>query len=328
MTYLRYNYCNKCRVNRGHSIKMYHYTLVDVFTTVPFGGNQLAVFEDAEGLTTEMMQVLANELNLSETAFVFPSDNFHKTKKVRIFTPKLELPMAGHPTIGAAYALATNETVKTHEGRNDWIFEEGVGDIPLTVYKEGNIITKVEMEQPIAEFGERFMDVEAAAQLLSISEEDIDTKLPMQTVSSGVPFLFIPIRSLEAMRKIRLRTDIWQERFSATPSRQHIFAFTTETVEVTSHVHSRMFAPAIGISEDPATGGASGPLGAYLIEYGVISNTEEGMYHIRGEQGFEMGRQSHIDITIRKARNTIQQIKVGGPAVINGSSQIFINEEG
>lgn len=309
-------------------MKKYEYTLVDVFTTVPFGGNQLAVFEDAEGLTTEMMQVLANELNLSETAFVLSSIDLYKTKKVRIFTPKLELPMAGHPTIGTAYALAANGTVKTEEGRNDWIFEEGVGDIPLTVYKEGSIITKVEMVQPIAEFAEKYTDVEAVAQLLSISKEDIDIALPMQTVSSGVPFFFIPVRTLEAMKKIRLCTDIWQERFSMTPSRQHIFAFTTETVEGTSHVHSRMFAPAMGITEDPATGGASGPLGAYLIEYGVIPSTEEGIYHIRGEQGFEMGRQSYIDITIKKVRNAIQQIKVGGPAKIIGLGQLFIYEEG
>lgn len=105
-------------------MKKYEYTLVDVFTTVPFGGNQLAVFEDAEGLTTEMMQVLANELNLSETAFVLSSIDLYKAKKVRIFTPKLELPMAGHPTIGTAYALAANGTVKTEEGRNDWILKK------------------------------------------------------------------------------------------------------------------------------------------------------------------------------------------------------------
>lgn len=125
------------------------------------------------------------------------------------------------------------------------------------------------MEQPQAEFGEKFSGVEVVAQLLSLSEEDINTGLPMQTVSTGVPFFFIPIRSLEAMKKIRLRTDIWQEYFNVNPSRQHIFTFTTETVEVTSNIHSRMFAPAMGIAEDPTTEGASGPLGAYLIEYGV-----------------------------------------------------------
>ncbi|MFE4238253.1 PhzF family phenazine biosynthesis protein [Peribacillus butanolivorans] len=308
-------------------MKKYEYTLVDVFTTESFGGNQLAVFEDAEGLTTKMMQVLANELNLSETAFVFSASEPHKTKKVRIFTPKLELPMAGHPTIGTATVLAAKGIVATEEGRNEWVFEEGVGDIPLTVHKEKDVIKKTEMEQPLAEFGEKFLDAEVVAQLLSLHTDDIDTTLPIQAVSTGVPFLFIPICSLEAMEKIRFRTDIWKEHFSANLERQHIFTFTTETVEKTSHVHSRMFAPAMGIAEDPATGGASGPLGAYLIEYGVIPSTEEGVYHIRGEQGFEMGRRSYIDITIQKTQNTIQQIKVGGPAIIIGSGQIYLHDE-
>lgn len=305
-------------------MKKYEYTLVDVFTSIPFGGNQLAVFSDAEGLDEKRMQIIANELNLSETAFVFSASDSMKTRRVRIFTPKLELPMAGHPSIGTAHVLATKEVAATEEGENKWIFEEGIGDIPLTIYKEKNMIVKCEMEQPLAEFGEEFVDIDLVAQLLSLKRNDIDASLPCQTVSTGVPFLFIPICSLEAVRKVRLRTDIWQNYFSENPNIQHIFIFTTETVETTSHVHSRMFAPAMGISEDPATGGASGPLGAYLIEYNVIPSEEDGIYEIRGEQGFEMGRQSYIDMKIVKYQSKIQQIKVGGQSVIIGSGQIYL----
>ncbi|MFP3918427.1 PhzF family phenazine biosynthesis protein [Lysinibacillus telephonicus] len=305
-------------------MKEYVYTLVDVFTNKRFGGNPLAVFENAEGLTTEMMQLIANELNLSETTFVFPPSVPNNTKKLRIFTPKLELPMAGHPTIGTAYVLATKGIVSTNDGSNEWVLEEGVGDIPVTVYKENNNIIKSEMEQPIAEFGETFTDIDLISQLLSLEKEEIAQTLPIISVSSGVPFLFIPIKSLAAMKKINFRTDVWQEHFNTHPNRQHIFTFTTETVEEVSQVHSRMFAPAMGIAEDPATGGASGPLGAYLIKYGVIPSNADGVYQIRSEQGFEMGRPSYIDITIHKSKNAIQKIKVGGPAIIIGTGKIYL----
>lgn len=305
-------------------MKEYEYTLVDVFTNKQFGGNPLAVFENAEDLTTEIMQLIANELNLSETTFVLSPSSPNKTKKLRIFTPKLELPMAGHPTIGTAYVLASKEIIPIKEGFNEWVLEEGVGDIPVTVYKENNYITKSEMEQPIAEFGETFTDIDLISQLLSLEKADIVQTLPIISVSSGVPFLFIPIKSLEAMKKLNFRTDVWQEHFSTHLNRQHIFTFTTETVEKNSQVHSRMFAPAMGIAEDSATGGASGPLGAYLIKYGVIPSAAEGVYHIRSEQGFEMGRPSYIDITIHKSNNDIQKIKVGGPAIIIGSGKIYL----
>lgn len=305
-------------------MKEYEYTLVNVFTNKQFGGNPLAVFENAEDLTTEIMQLIANELNLSETTFVFSPSAPNKTKKLRIFTPKLELPMAGHPTIGTAYVLASKEIVPTEEGKNEWILEEGIGDIPVTVYKADNIINTSEMEQPIAEFGDVYTNLDLISQLLSLEKADIVQTLPIISVSSGVPFLFIPIRSLKAMEKINFRTDVWQEHFSTHLNLQHIFTFTTETVEENSQVHSRMFAPAMGIAEDPATGGASGPLGAYLIKYGVIPSAADGVYNIRSEQGFEMGRPSYIDITIHKSNNVIQKIKVGGPAIIIGSGKICL----
>ena len=306
------------------SLNKFEYTLADVFTTVPFGGNQLAVFENADGLSEELMQKIANELNLSETVFVTSASSPNKTKRVRIFTPKLELPMAGHPTIGTAHVLAAKEIIPTKEGRNDLIFEEGIGDIPVTVFKENHRVIKSEMEQPLPEFGEKLMDLEVAAQLLSLSIEDIDSTLPIQTVSSGVPFLFIPIRSLQAIGKIKFRMDIWEKHFANIPGRQHIFTFTHETIEANSHIHSRMFAPAMGITEDPATGGASGPLGAYLIEYGAFPSEEEGVFYIRGEQGFEMGRPSYIEITLQEENGKLHSVKVGGTSVIIGSGELYL----
>ncbi|WP_028778307.1 PhzF family phenazine biosynthesis protein [Shimazuella kribbensis] len=300
------------------------YALLDVFTTKPFGGNQLAVFYDDTNLPTETMQTIARELNLSETVFVQTPSDAKKEKRLRIFTPKVELPMAGHPTIGTAYLLADKGILDTKEGVNEWVLEEEVGEIPVKVYREQSRISKVEMTQPLPEFGEVYQDRQNVADLFSLSVEDLDPALPIQTVSTGVPFLFIPICTLDAIKKIQFRMDIWEKHFSRNPEIQHIFTFTTETENISSTIHSRMFAPAMGISEDPATGNASGSLGAYLVEHAVVSPVEQETYFIRSEQGFEMGRPSYIDITIGKEGEQYKEVKIGGTSVIIGSGEICL----
>ncbi|WLD94621.1 PhzF family phenazine biosynthesis protein [Alkalihalobacillus sp. AL-G] len=305
-------------------MKTLNYSLVDVFTTKPFGGNQLAVFQADSTLKPDTMQRIARELNLSESVFIRPPSDPEKEVSLRIFTPQVELPMAGHPTIGAAYVLAHKGMIETKEGKNEWIFEEGVGDVPVTVYKDHAQISKVEMEQPLPVFGDKYIETEIVAKLLSLSIRDLDPTMPIQTVSSGVPFLYVPIRSLSSMKKMNFRTDVWEKHFSGNPHTKHIFTFTTETEEPTSTVHSRMFAPAMGISEDPATGAASGPLGAYLVKYGAIPPTDHKTYFIRSEQGLEMGRPSYIDITIMKEGSEIKEVKIGGKSTMIGSGQIFL----
>lgn len=305
-------------------MKTLSYTLVDVFTDTPFGGNQLAVVEGRNDLSTEMMQKIASELNLSETVFIYPPLKSANTRKLRIFTPQMELPMAGHPTIGAAYVLASSDLVPTTDGWNEFVFEEEVGEILVTVLKEQGRIVKVEMKQPKPVFDESFGNRELAAELLSLTEADFVSDLPVQTVSTGVPFLYIPIRSLEAVRQIQFRLDVWERHFQDQPNRQHIFAFSLETENEESSVHSRMFAPAMGISEDPATGAASGPLGAYLVKHQVLPVAENGIYTITSEQGFEMGRPSFIDITINGTAEGIEEVKIGGNSVTIGKGELFI----
>jgi trans-2,3-dihydro-3-hydroxyanthranilate isomerase len=236
----------------------------------------------------------------------------------------MELPVAGHPTVGTAFLLGMENWLETAEGVNDWILEEGVGDILVRVYKEDGKITKAEMNQPLPSFGDIFSGISSAADLLSLSVDDIHTSVPIQTVSSGVPFLFIPVKSLDAMKRINFRTDVWQKTFSYHTETRHIFAFTTETVHASSTVHGRMFAPAMGITEDPATGIASGPLGSYLTEHSLIPIQEDGYYSIRSEQGLEMGRPSFIDISIYKEGKEYKQVKIGGMSVKVGEGKIFI----
>lgn len=305
-------------------MKTLSYTLVDVFTDIPFGGNQLAVVEGRTDLSTETMQKIARELNLSETVFIYPPHKSTNTRKLRIFTPQMELPMAGHPTIGAAYVLASNGLVPTTDGWNEFVFEEEVGEIRVAVLKEQGRVVKVEMKQPMPSFDESFGNRELAADLLSLTDADLVSDLPIQMVSSGVPFLFVPIRSLEAIRRIQFRLDVWEQHFKGQPNYQHIFAFSSETENKESSVHGRMFAPAMGISEDPATGAASGPMGAYLVKHRVLPIAENGIYTITSEQGFEMGRPSFINITINGTAEDIEEVKIGGNSVTIGKGELFI----
>lgn len=305
-------------------MKTLKYTLVDVFTSQSFGGNQLAVFHDGSSLTTKTMQQIANELNLSETAFICTPNKPQNQINLRIFTPQVELPIAGHPTIGTAFVMAYLKMLPTQDGVNEWVFEEEHGDISVTVFLNKEKITKVEMIQPIPVFGEILTRQALVADLLSLPKGELDPRLPIQTVSSGLPFLFVPLRSIAAMREINFRTDVWERHFSRNPDRQHIFTFTTETEYDDSTVHCRMFAPAMGISEDPATGAASGPLGAFLVEHGAIDKKADGNYVIRSEQGFEMGRPSFIDIMIKKNNQQYEEVKIGGTAIVVGQGELYV----
>lgn len=288
----------------------YPYYLVDVFTNQKFGGNPLAVFPHGQEVPVELMPKIAKELNLSETTFILPPQNPAHNFWVRIFTPAMELPMAGHPTVGTAFVLRHLGAI----GDGQVIFEEGVGPIPVTL--AGNQIT---MQQPNPTFGRIDEDYAAFAAMLSIEEADLDEDYPIQEVSCGVPFTFIPIKSLDAMRRLKLRIDLWEKLLKDRPAHK-MFMFTTETEAPTSTVHSRMFAPGLGIAEDPATGGASGPLGSYLVKYGIAKGNPA---QIISEQGYEMGRPSLIYIGIESVNEEISRVTVGGEAVLMGEGAIY-----
>jgi len=295
------------------------YYLVDVFTDRPFGGNPLAVFTDARDLSPSLMQALAKELNLSETTFVFPAKNPAHDYHVRIFTPAVELPIAGHPTIGTAFVLAHEHRIQISEAEKTVLFEEGIGVIPVTLTSKQGHLHSIEMGQPLPTFGSQFPDRETIAQMLSLDLAALDTTLPLEVVSCGVPFLFVAVKDLAAMRDIRFRQDVW-ERVLRDFEAPHLFVFTREVEVAGSSVHSRMFAPAMGIAEDPATGAASGPLGCYLVRHGreVLDKTT----WIISEQGFEMGRPSFIQVTIEHEGKNITGVHVGGQCYFMGEGSI------
>lgn len=300
------------------------YQLVDVFTDRAFGGNPLAVFADAGELPTELMQAIAKELNLSETTFVVPPRNAQDDFRVRIFTPTSELPMAGHPTVGTAYVLARLGKIARSESATKVNFEEGVGTIPVTVSFKDGAPDFIEMQQPLPTFGPRIMDVEKVAEMLSLEAEAISaTGLPVEVVSCGVPFLYVPLKNLEAVRRARFRLDVWEKALRDVVPPE-VFVFTQEVENSGSTVHSRMFAPAFGIVEDPATGAASGPLGCYLVHYNVVASAPRA--EIISEQGIEMNRPSFIRISIEQDDGEITRVAISGQCVLMGGGYFELQQ--
>ena len=297
------------------------YHLVDVFTDRAFGGNPLAVFLDGKGMSGGLMQAIAKEFNLSETTFVLPPQNPANDFRVRIFTPSAELPMAGHPTVGTTFVLTRAGLVRPGTGRTTITLEEGVGPIPVAIDWKNGKPSFIEMQQPLPEFGSPIENRTAIAEMLSLEPEAIRDDLPIQVVSCGVPFLFVPVKTLEAIRRIRFRIDV-AERLK-TPA-GNTFVFTMETEFPGSGVHSRMLAPLLGVAEDAATGSANGPLGCYLVRHNVLASENE--LRVVSEQGIEMGRPSFLHIRIRHAGDEITAVHVGGSCCYMGSGQLELPE--
>jgi trans-2,3-dihydro-3-hydroxyanthranilate isomerase len=298
------------------------YHLVDVFTDRAFGGNQLAVFTNGRGISSELMQSIAKELNLSETTFVLPPENPENNYRVRIFTPTAELPMAGHPTVGTSFILAREHMIELGNDETTIKLEEGVGTITVRIEFKDGVAHQIWMQQPLPTFGPRFEDAGVIAEMLSLAPEAIETELPLEVVSCGVPFLYVPLKDLASIRAIRFRLDVWDRVLRDFASAQ-VFAFTKETELDGSSVHSRMFAPGLGVQEDPATGGASGPLGCYLVRHGVFPAS--GRSEFTSEQGFEMNRPSIIKIIIEQEAGEISKVLVGGQCRFMGEGYLEVS---
>lgn len=295
------------------SIKFYQ---ADVFTAEPFGGNPVAVIPDAQGLNDDELQQIAREMNLSETVFVFPPTDRAAVARLRIFTPTQEIPFAGHPVIGTFFLLAELGVIPVKQSMTRVMQECNIGLFPVELYAEDGQVERVVMTQPKPEFlgpVEETEDLYKVASALGLSKHVIaDTKWPIEVVSTGLPVLIVPVRTLTAVRSIRPDATAIMDvcrRFGANG----IMVFTTVTVEPSATVHTRMFAPSIGILEDPATGSASGALGAYLVQNGVVdvAPTTE----IIAEQGYAIDRPSRIYIQVDSDDDIIQSVKVGGQCV-------------
>jgi trans-2,3-dihydro-3-hydroxyanthranilate isomerase len=289
----------------------------DVFTGVPFGGNPVAVFPNAQGLNDFELQQIAREMNLSETVFVFPPTDQAAVVRLRIFTPTQEIPFAGHPVLGTFYVLAQLGLIAVTDGVTRVMQECNIGLFPVEIHAQEGEVTRVVMTQPKPLFlgsVEETEDLFHIAKTLGLPKYQIvDTKAPVMVVSTGLPVVIVPVRALTAVRSIEPdATAIVEmcERFGTNG----ILVYTMMTVEDQATVHTRMFAPAIGILEDPATGSASGAMGAYLVHNGLV---EVGLLtEIIVEQGYEIGRPSRILVQVESDDDAIQTVKVGGQVVM------------
>ncbi|MBN2349953.1 MAG: PhzF family phenazine biosynthesis protein [Bacteroidales bacterium] len=296
------------------TIQYFH---VDVFTDKQFGGNQLAVIPNALNLSDELMQKIAREFNFSETTFVLPPEKPESDCKVRIFTPENEMPTAGHPTIGTSFVLLSERLLQP-KVPGVLLMEQKIGDIKVSYQMLENSIHSITMRQPLPEFGPIFNDTKLIAEILSVSQHEIDPRYPVQSVSCGNNFLFIPVKSIEILKKVKIRADLLELHKTRLDSTE-FYIFSLETLQKKAATHGRMFAPMFGIWEDPATGSASGPLGCYLVKHG-ISNGK----NIICEQGYEMGRPSIINVDIEHINHKITEIKVGGTCVFVAQGNLNI----
>ena len=299
------------------SLSYLHY---DVFTDEPLTGNQLAVFLDGRGLSTERMQALAREMNFSESTFILPAETPGTDVRMRIFTPAQEMPMAGHPTIGSTFALAHARVIRPGAAR--FVFGLGVGPVPVDLEWDGSGLRFAWMTQLTPAFGPAIAARDLVAAALGLTSADLVPDLPVQQISCGVPFLFVPLRSPDAVDRAVSDTAAFRRLAGTTGIEVPIFLFATLPTGSSHTVHSRMFAPEFGIIEDPATGSASGPLGCYLVRHRLV--TGDAAQRIVSLQGVAMQRPSRIHIAISRRAGEIAEVKVGGTAVLVGQGQLLV----
>lgn len=298
-------------------MREYRFLQVDVFTDKAFGGNPLAVFPDAGGLTTEEMQRITREMNLSETTFVLPSEDVEADFKVRIFTPKAEVPFAGHPLVGTHWALAHLGRVELQEPVTQVRFELGVGVLPADLHVAEGWVEKVVITADRPSFHAILEDYVDLAAGLGLPFEAIGgAGWPVQVVSTGFPQMMVPIRSLADVRRLdpgAFNINALNRACKAVGT-DVVLVFSLETERSESTIHVRVFAPAHGVPEDPATGSANANLGAYLVHHRVVSIASPTVF-IVSEQGLEMGRPGTLYVEVDHTDGQPTAVRVGGSVV-------------
>ena len=302
------------------------YLQLDVFTSTPFEGNQLAVYPDPGGLSVLQMQKIAQEMNFSETTFIYPPERDGDVR-MRIFTPAEELPMAGHPTIGSTFALAHEGVIERDRGQ--FVFELGVGPTPVSLEWDERGLSFAWMTQLLPTFGKTIDDRVAFAAAVGLAVDDLMDGLPVQWISCGVPFLFVPVQTRRGVDAAALdRKALARCTTDAGLNELPVFFFTTDPARGSQNVgdetvYSRMLAPGLGVGEDPATGGASGPLGCYLLRYEIVDAVRaRSMVSL---QGVAMKRPSRIHISIESTDGRITRVRVGGKSVLVGRGELFVS---
>jgi trans-2,3-dihydro-3-hydroxyanthranilate isomerase len=297
------------------------YLTLDVFTGTPFCGNQLAVFPDASAIPEHQLLAITKEFNFSEVTFCYPPADASHTRRVRIFTPEKELPFAGHPVVGTAVALALREGVlgKAKEGR--LTFELGVGVVPVDVRAASGAVGWAELSvAKLPEVGPAVPTLNTLAEILSIETSDlVGGALSPQAVSCGVPFLLVPLKSVAAVTKARVRLDAWDRTLKKSWAPEILVA-ARNPERGEHHWHARMFAPGLNIAEDPATGSAIAAFGGWLA---MKDSRAEASFAWTVDQGVEMGRPSRLEVRAEKSGGAVTAVRVAGEAVLMGEGTLL-----
>ena len=285
------------------------FAIMDVFASQAFAGNQLGVVYDSEGLDQESMQKIAREFNFSETIFLSAAENSAHDAAVRIFTPVNELPFAGHPTVGAAIAVAKEQGIN---GAASLVLEEEVGPVNCSVQIDREAAYAAFELPVIASAIDVSGTTKAAAAAVSLTLDDVGFDQHKHAAfHAGLPYDLLPVKDLETVGRAKPRLDIWKEGYG-THSHNSAFVYCRETVDPENHFHARMFAPDAGIPEDPATGSAVASFAGALAAF---ENLGDGSHTFRIEQGVEMGRPSLITLKIVMKDGAMAAGTIGGNAV-------------
>ncbi|HUF04528.1 MAG TPA: PhzF family phenazine biosynthesis protein [Aridibacter sp.] len=304
-------------------MRKHEFYQLDVFTDTRFEGNPLAVFLDGEGISDREMQSIAKEMNLSETVFVLPSEK--ALRRLRIFTPKQELPLAGHPVVGTWNLLARLGVTEVNESGSITIDQEvALGVLPVEIEFENSKPRVVTMTQGAFHPGPSITEESRLAQLaesLGLERDELacSPDLPVRVVSTGIRALAVPLVSLTSLGRINVNPGPLSEIY-LEPRAVGCYCFTFETIEDGSAVHARFFAPADAIPEDPATGSAAGSLSGYLTYHGVI---DRGAFTI--EQGDIMGRPSRIRAQVDGEKGRVERVRIGGSSVISAKGEVWLD---
>jgi trans-2,3-dihydro-3-hydroxyanthranilate isomerase len=298
-------------IQGSNGMRLKFHTL-DVFTSARFAGNPLAVVLDADALDTIQMHKIAREFNLSETVFVLSTNKPAHTARLRIFTPGGEVPFAGHPTVGTAALLAELRAPETNGERDALVvLEENIGTVRVGVRQKPDTPAHAEFDapklpEPVA--GVPPTDLLSAALGLIPSEIGLENHRP-SAYSAGLPFVFVPVQSLDAIARASPNMAHWSSAFGKTNA---AYLYCRETVHATSHFHARMFAPNLGVMEDPATGSAAAAFAAVIVRF---DSPRDGMQKKIIEQGFEMGRPSFVETSLVVRQGKLETVRIAGHAI-------------
>lgn len=282
------------------------FMIVDVFAEQRYAGNQLAVFRHTKGLSDEEMQSIAKEMNYSETTFILSEEEREGGYDVRIFTPAREVPFAGHPTLGTAFVLQRSVV---REEISEIRLNLEAGQIPVAIRYAGGRVDCLQMKQQFPDFGEVFPPEKVAASL-GLGRDDIDARYPVQDVSTGLPFLIVPVKSLASMQKARVARDAFFRLVENSRAKAPLL-FCPETYHGENDLNVRVFVDYYDIPEDPATGSGNGCLAAYLVKHRYFA---EETVKVRVEQGYEIGRPSLLFLEASDGDEGIE-VRVGGRVV-------------